>query len=147
MKEHKYKINGIEYTVVINSLEETEAQVEVNGTPYTVEILTERKKASKPIIKRPVAAATAPRQEATAPVAASSKGATGGGVIKAPLPGVIIDVVVAVGDEVKKGQKLAILEAMKMENSINSDRDGKVLEIKVQKGDSILEGTDIIIIG
>jgi len=53
---------------------------------------------------------------------------------------------VNVGDEVKRGQVLMILEAMKMENNIPSDRDGKVVAINVSKGDSVLEGTDLIVI-
>lgn len=140
MKEFKYKINGNEYTVKLNKIEEKEAEVEVNGTTYQVELLTEKKETPRPVIKRVAPAATAPK--ATPSPSAGSKGG-----IKAPLPGVILDVVVSVGDEVKRGQKVAVLEAMKMENNINSDREGKVLEVKVQKGDSILEGTDIVVIG
>jgi biotin carboxyl carrier protein len=52
-----------------------------------------------------------------------------------------------VGDTVKRGQTLIILEAMKMENNINADRDGKIIEIKVHKGDSVLEGADLVVIG
>lgn len=144
MKEYKYKINGNEYSVVINSIEDGLADIEVNGTPYKVEILTEKKKASKPAIKRPTVTAA---PVAAAPVApAASAGAQGIGV-KSPLPGVILDVCVKVGDEVKVGQKVAVLEAMKMENNINADRDGKIVAVKVNKGDSILEGSDIVIIG
>lgn len=144
MKEYKYKINGNEYSVVINSIEDGLADIEVNGTPYKVEILTEKKKASKPAIKRPTVTAA---PVAAAPVApAASAGGQGTGV-KSPLPGVILDVCVQVGDEVKVGQKVAVLEAMKMENNINADRDGKIVAVKVNKGDSILEGSDIVIIG
>ena len=144
MKEYKYKINGNEYNVVINSIEDGLADIEVNGTPYKVEILTEKKKASKPAIKHPTVTAA---PVAAAPVApAASAGAQGTGV-KSPLPGVILDVCVKVGDEVKVGQKVAVLEAMKMENNINADRDGKIVAVKVNKGDSILEGSDIVIIG
>lgn len=140
MKEYKYKINGTEYTVAINKIDDKEAELEVNGTPFNVEILTEKKKkAAAPTIKRPQPAH--PVEKVTKPAASSSKGA-----IKAPLPGVIIDVVVNVGDKVKRGQKLLVLEAMKMENNINSDKDGTVVEIKVRKGDSILEGTDLVVI-
>ena len=144
MKEYKYKINGNEYNVVINSIEDGLADIEVNGTPYKVEILTEKKKASKPAIKHPTVTAA---PVAAAPVApAASAGGQGTGV-KSPLPGVILDVYVKVGDEVKVGQKVAVLEAMKMENNINADRDGKIVAVKVNKGDSILEGSDIVIIG
>ena len=59
---------------------------------------------------------------------------------------VILTVDCKVGDKVKRGQKLFVLEAMKMENIIPSDRDGEVVEIKVNKGDSILEGADMVII-
>ncbi|OWP32587.1 acetyl-CoA carboxylase biotin carboxyl carrier protein subunit [Porphyromonas gingivalis] len=144
MKEYKYKINGNEYNVVINSIEDGLADIEVNGTPYKVEILAEKKKASKPAIKHPTVTAA---PVAAAPVApAASAGGQGTGV-KSPLPGVILDVCVKVGDEVKAGQKVAVLEAMKMENNINADRDGKIVAVKVNKGDSILEGSDIVIIG
>ena len=47
----------------------------------------------------------------------------------------------------KRGQKILVLEAMKMENNINADRDGKIVEIKVNKGDSVLEGADLVVIG
>ena len=144
MKEYKYKINGNEYNVVINSIEDGLADIEVNGTPYKVEILAEKKKASKPAIKHPTVTAA---PVAAAPVApAASAGGQGTGV-KSPLPGVILDVCVKVGDEVKVGQKVAVLEAMKMENNINADRDGKIVAVKVNKGASILEGSDIVIIG
>lgn len=76
------------------------------------------------------------------PVTSSSAGA-----VKSPLPGVILSLDCKVGDTVKRGQKIAVLEAMKMENNINADRDGKILEVKVNKGDSVLEGADIVVIG
>ena len=66
--------------------------------------------------------------------------------VKSPLPGVILEIKVNVGDAVKKGQTVVILEAMKMENSINADKDGKVTAINVKPGDSVLEGTDLVII-
>lgn len=141
MKEFKYKINDTEYKVTINSIEENKAKLEVNGTPYEVDIVSEKKAPAKPIVKRSTATPVSSPSAAPAPAKA------GGSVIKAPLPGVILDIVVKVGDEVKRGQKVAVLEAMKMENNINATHDGKVLEIKVAKGDSILEGSDIVIIG
>ena len=146
MKEYKYTINGNKYSVTIGDIEENIAHVEVNGTPYTVEM--EKAPATPKKVVRPVVAA-APAAAAAAPEPAKvSRPAGGGGKsgIKSPLPGVILQVKVNVGDQVTKGQVLMVLEAMKMENNILSDKDGKVAAINVSKGDSILEGTDLIVI-
>ena len=145
MKEYKYKINGNLYNVVIGDIEENIAHVEVNGTHYTVEMEKKPKAApaSKPVVRPAAKPAAAPA--AAAPVAKPAAGGAKSGV-KSPLPGVILDIKVNVGDEVKKGQTLIILEAMKMENSINADKDGKVTAINVSKGESVLEGTDLVII-
>ncbi|KGN75023.1 biofilm PGA synthesis protein PgaD [Porphyromonas macacae] len=145
MKEYKYKINGTEYKVQINNMDDTKAEVEVNGKAYEVELMQEPK--AKPVVKtapKPAAPASSKTTVAEAPAQSSSSAGSG---VKSPLPGVILDIKVNVGDQVKAGQPVAILEAMKMENTINADREGKILEIKVKKGDSILEGSDIVIIG
>ncbi len=141
MKQYKYKINGNLYTVVVNDIEENIARVEVNGTPYNVE-LEKPVQAPKPVV-RPAAA---PKTPTGAPVVTRPTAATSKSGIKSPLPGVILDIKVKEGELVKKGQVIAILEAMKMENNIHTDKDGKVTEIKVNRGDSVLEGTDLIII-
>ena len=143
MKEYKYKINGNLYNVVIGDIEDNIAHVEVNGTHYTVEMEKKPKAAPAPKpVARPVAKpAAAP---AAAPVAKPAASAKSG--VKSPLPGVILDIKVKEGDEVTKGQTIIILEAMKMENSINADKDGKVTAINVSKGESVLEGTDLVII-
>ena len=143
MKEYKYKINGNEYNVAVEELEGNKASVTVNGKTYQVEL----DRPAKPAVTKPVARpAAAP---AAAPVAAAPapRPAAGGAGIKAPLPGVILDIKVKVGDTVTKGQTVAILEAMKMENNINADREGQVVAINVEKGQSIAEGTDIITLG
>ncbi|MDR2622840.1 MAG: acetyl-CoA carboxylase biotin carboxyl carrier protein subunit [Dysgonamonadaceae bacterium] len=137
MKSFKYTINGSVYKVVINSIEDTIAEVEVNGTPYKVEMNKPTKK-QVVTIKRPV--------QTTTPPVARPQASAGASALKSPLPGVILDIVCKPGDTVKKGQKVMVLEAMKMENAINSDRDGVIKEIKVNKGDSVLEGADLIII-
>lgn len=143
MKEYKYKINGNVYKVAIGDIEDNIAHVEVNGTPYKVEMEKAPKAAAKPVV-RPVAKTPAP---APAPVVKPAAASTGKSGVKSPLPGVILDIKVNVGDAVKKGQTIIILEAMKMENNINADRDGKIIEIKVNKGDSVLEGADLVVIG
>ena len=160
MKEYKYKINGNEYSVAIIDLEGDKAAVEVNGVSYQVDILTEGytapapRPAAKPAAPAPAPAAApaapapapqpiAPADPAAEPAAPAGKGTA----VQSPLPGVILDIKVAVGDQVKAGQTVAILEAMKMENNINAECDGVITAIKVSKGDNILEGSDIVIIG
>ena len=160
MKEYKYKINGNEYSVAIIDLEGNTAAVEVNGVSYKVDILTEgftaapARPAAKPAVAAPApapapaAAPAAPQPIAPAAAPAAEPAPAGKGTaVQSPLPGVILDIKVAVGDSVKAGQTVAILEAMKMENSINAECDGVITAIKVAKGDNILEGSDIVIIG
>ena len=138
MKSFKYTINGNVYKVVINGIEDTIADVEVNGTPYKVEM-------NKPT-KKQVVTIKRPAQASVAPISRPQQASAGASGLKSPLPGVILDIFCKVGDTVKKGQKLMILEAMKMENVINSDRDGSIKEILINKGESVLEGADLIII-
>lgn len=142
-KEFKYTIDGAEYKVSIKEVEGQEVKLEVNGTSYTAVLPEEEKPQPKPIAK-PV---EKPASQPVAPKVVAGNGAGNGAGIKAPLPGVIIDVLVKEGDAVQRGQKVAVLEAMKMENAIESDRDGTVVAVKVKKGDSIMEGSDIVIIG
>jgi biotin carboxyl carrier protein len=78
---------------------------------------------------------------------ASPSAPKGTGSIKSPLPGVILEIFVREGDTVKIGQKLLMLEAMKMENNINADKEGRVVSIKVGKGDNVMEGDILIVIG
>lgn len=141
MKEYKYKINGNPYNVIIKDVVDNIAHVEVNGTPYKVEL--DKPAAAPKTIKRPAAA---PKTESGDPVVASAPKTTKKEGVKSPLPGVILDIKVKEGDEVKKGQTIIILEAMKMENNINAHKEGKVTAINVKNGDSVLEGTDLIII-
>ena len=139
MKEYKFKINGNEYNVAINNIEGKNADVTVNGVAYNVEL-------ENAPVAAPVAAPAAPAQAAapTAAPAAPAAAPAGGKTITSPLPGVIIDVCVKEGQAVKKGQKLAVLEAMKMENEILAECDGTVSSIMVKKGDSVLEGANIV---
>ncbi|WP_300702217.1 biotin/lipoyl-containing protein [Bacteroides sp.] len=145
MKEYKYKINGNLYKVTIGDIEENIAHVEVNGTPYNVEMDKAPKAATKPVV-RPVTNPTSPAQAPVTPITKPATPSSGKSGVKSPLPGVILEVKVNVGDTVKKGQTIIILEAMKMENNINADKDGKITAISVNKGDSVLEGTDLVII-
>ena len=131
MKEYKFKINGKEYNVAVNGIEGKIADVNVNGVNYSVELENE----VSPAVQAAPAAAPAAKEASAAP-AAAPKPAGAGKVIASPLPGVIIS-----------GQKVAVIEAMKMENEILAECDGTVTAIHVAKGDSVLEGANIVTIG
>ena len=137
MKTYKFKINGNEYNVAINSVADGIADVTVNGNHYQVEL------ADAPAA--PVAQ-VAPVQAAPVQTSAPASTSTAGKPVVSPLPGVIIAVKVNVGDSVKAGQTVAVLEAMKMENDIQAECDGTVTAVKVAKGDSVLEGAVIVTI-
>lgn len=143
MKEYKYKINGVNYTVGIGDVVDNNVHVEVNGTPYTVEL--DKAPAQKPAqAKRPAAA---PRTESGEKVIAKPAAAAGSpSAVKSPLPGTIMSFTVNVGDTVNAGDTVCVLEAMKMENDVHSNKGGVVKQILVGVGDAILEGTDIMII-
>ena len=165
MSQYKFKINGKEYEVSVNSIENGIADVTVNGTAYNVEIEAGLTQGSG---GRPAAEGTASlgtsggtvskanggveqsetssaagAASASAAKASSTKPSGAGVKVTSPLPGVIIDVCVSEGAAVKKGQKIAVIEAMKMVNDILAECDGSVSAIYVKKGDSVLEGADI----
>ena len=144
MTQYKFKINGNEYNVAINSVEGNIADVTVNGASYKVE-MENAPAVPAQAAPAPVKAAPAPTPTpAAAPAPAAPAGA--GKPVTSPLPGVIIEVSVKVGDTVKAGQQVAVLEAMKMENAIETVSAGTVTAIHVNKGDSVLEGAPIVTI-
>ena len=143
MKKFSFKINNHAYDVEVKNVEDNMAEVVVNGQAYNVEIDRQIQTTKTPKIVRteavPSTDITPSEQKTSAPSAPK-----GSGFIKSPLPGVILEITVNVGDTVKTGDKLLILEAMKMENTINSDKEGKVTAVKVKKGESVMEG-DILV--
>lgn len=145
MKAYKFKIGGNQYDVTVNGIEGKIADVTVNGVNYQVELENEVP-AAAPAAAPSAAAAPAAAAPTAAPTAAP-KPAGAGKKIGSPLPGVIISVDVKEGQAVKRGQKVAVIEAMKMENEILAECDGTITAIHVSKGDSVLEGADIVTIG
>lgn len=139
MKEYKYKVDGKEYTVAIGEFEENIVTVTVNGIDYVVETEKEPEPEKKPVVK----VAAQPAQEGDAPAGGSVNTAN---ALKAPLPGVITDIKVAVGDEVKAGDTVIVLEAMKMANNLEAEKDGKVTAICVKMGESVMEDTPLVVI-
>lgn len=148
-KEYKYKINGTKYTVAVGDVVNNEVIVEVNGAPYKVELEdgTSTPVISKPAIsqsgKTPSAQVSAAPQKKVEAVAAPTGKSS---AVKSPLPGTILSFTVKVGDTVKAGDTVCVLEAMKMENDVHTTIGGTVKQILVNTGDAILEGSEIMII-
>lgn len=122
MRIYKVKVNGKTFEVKILSVSETE--------PLEVET-----------VKATPAAKTA------APAPAASTAPVSGKPVESPMQGTILDVKVKVGDEVKAGDTLLILEAMKLENEIKAPSNGKVLEIRVQKGATVNSKDVLVVLG
>lgn len=146
MKKYKFTINGNQYEADILSVEDNIAEIEINGSHYRVEVEKSIQSTKTPKLLRSSAVPSTDTHPSMAKTSIPSS-ARGGGNIKAPLPGVILDVHVKEGDHIKFGQKLITLEAMKMENRIDSDKEGRVVSLKVSKGDSVMEGDILITIG
>ncbi len=144
MKNFKITLNNNTYDVNILSFENTKVKVEVNGKPYDVGIERQEAAGKTPTLVREKAASSGGDSTKSTALTSSPSEKKGAGVIKAPLPGTILKVFVKVGDEVKVGTNLLTWEAMKMENNLTSDREGKIKTLKVKPGDNILEG-DILI--
>lgn len=143
MKKYSFSINGNKYEVGIKDMEENIASIEVNGTPYDVEIHQEVKKVSTSKTPKLV------RQEVkTKPGEGHiiKKEGAGGFVVEAPLPGSIFKLLVKEGDTVKRGDVLLVVEAMKMENNIMAEKDGVIQNIKVRQGDSVLQNDTLMVI-
>lgn len=141
MKTYKFKIGGNDYEVEIGKIEGKTADVTVNGVSYQVEMENAPAAPAAPVAAAPAAPAVPSAQAAPAPAA---QPAGEGRSVTSPLPGVIIEVSVKEGQAVKAGQKVAVLEAMKMENEIAAPADGVVTSIRVSKGDSLQEGDEIM---
>ena len=145
MKKFKFTIKGNQYDVDILNIEDNNAEVQVNGNIYNVEVDKNIQQTKTPILVRTPAVPSTDVGKSTQKTS-SPMAPKGGGTVKAPLPGAILNVHVKVGDKVIMGQRLITLEAMKMENNIDSDKEGKVSAIKVKKGDSVMEGDVLVVI-
>lgn len=141
MKKYSFSISGHKYEVEINDIEGKIANISVNGTEYEVEIDDEKvtKKISK--VKTPFLKRTSV-SDAVEGKSVKTKTSDGNNLIKisAPLPGSIVKVNVSVGDTVKAGDCLLLMEAMKMENKVSAEKGGVIKSVKVNAGDTVLQG-------
>ena len=141
-KEYKYTINGNQYEVIIGDIAENTATVTVNGEEYKVEMEPEPVEEKKVVVRKPVAAESSDNSEnseATANINTNN-------AIKAPLPGVITEICVNVGDEVNVGDTVLVLEAMKMANNIEAEKAGKITAICVKPGQTVMEDDALVVI-
>ena len=146
MAKYQYTVEGTDYEVEILEVEDNIAKVTVNGAAFEVEL----KQALKPT-SRPIKQVTAPAPKpaaapAQAPTAAPAATPAAGAKIEAPLPGTITDIKVKVGDKVKAGDTILVLEAMKMQNNIEAENDGEITSVMVKIGDSVMEGSLLVTI-
>ena len=144
MKKFKFTISGKPYEVEVQDIEGNLATVNVNGTEYKVEMEEQAAPVVAPVA-RPAAKPAATQTQAAAPRPAAAGGA--GYKMAAPLPGTIMQIFVKQGDAVKKGDKLLMYEAMKMENNLLAETDGTITAINCRQGDNVLQGDVLIVIG
>lgn len=137
MKKFKFTISGNSYEVEVKEFEENTVVVEVNGTSYNVEVHREVKKTKTPTLVRAEV-----KNDGKENIERKERGTAA--PVTAPLPGTIMEVYVKAGDVVKKGQKLIMMEAMKMENHVLSEKDGVVETVKVSAGSTVLQG-DVLV--
>lgn len=152
MNKFQYRVQGADYDVEIEELEGNVAKVLVNGIEFEVELKQPINPAhairKKKEVVQPAQPATQPAVHASkaAPATAQPAAAGSGFAVKAPLPGTITSVNVKVGDTVKEGYTVVVLEAMKMQNNIESEYSGTVTSISVNQGDSVMEGSVLLTI-
>jgi glutaconyl-CoA/methylmalonyl-CoA decarboxylase subunit gamma len=139
MKNYKFTIGGNAYQVDIINFESNIIQLEVNGTRYSVELEKEVQASKTPVLVR-TSVPTPTRSESKIKKNISSSATP----VKSPLPGTILNVQVKEGDEVKVGQVLIVMEAMKMENNVLAEKEGKVTLVKVKSGDAVLQNDTLL---
>ncbi|MGV6844900.1 MAG: biotin/lipoyl-containing protein [Lutibacter sp.] len=131
MKNFKFKIHNNNYYVKIKSHDKNNITLEVNGTPYEVLMEQEIKKPKTPTLVRSAARRPAEPLKVN-PGAKKTK-------VLSPIPGVILSIDVKIGDQINAGDRLLVLEAMKMENNITAEKSGKISAIHVTKGQQVLQ--------
>lgn len=144
MRRYDLTVNDKTFSILVRSFAADRAEMEINGTLYNVHVdsvLTEgepRGRLMRSLDRAPAPAPAAPRATASP---------TGGGSLLAPIPGQILEVFVKEGDEVTLGQPVLKMEAMKMENVINAHVAGVVGAVRVNAGDAVSQGQELIVIG
>ena len=139
MKSYDFKVNGQSFTARIIEYTDTKVIVDLNGDNYEVEMTSETSAAPIAALA-PQRPAPTPRNKVKKPQSPPMTGTSGPGAVTAPIPGVVKQIMVSVGDQVKNDTVVLLLEAMKMENQITAGVDGTITQIAVDLGDSVDDG-------
>lgn len=140
MSTFKYTIDGKEYNVEIGEVNDTTASVTVNGETFSVEM----EKPAEPEKKKPVLGQQ--NSDSAETETTSTANVNTNNALRAPLPGVVTEIKVEVGQEVSAGDTLVVLEAMKMANNLEAEKSGKVTAICVKVGESVMEDTPLVVV-
>ncbi len=140
MSTFKYTIDGKEYNVEIGEVNDTVANVTVNGETFSVEM----EKPAEPEKKKPVLGQS--KSDDAETETTSTANINTNNALRAPLPGVVTEIKVEVGQEVSAGDTLVVLEAMKMANNLEAEKSGKVTAICVKVGESVMEDTPLVVV-
>ena len=132
MKEYKYTISGKEYAVTVGERKDGVTAVTVNGETYDVMLVPEPVKEKKVVVSAPAAKPQSGEKDDLQDA------------LRSPLPGTIVDIPAKVGQDIKEGDTLVVLEAMKMNNNLTAERDGKVKAILVSEGEAVKENTPLV---
>ena len=136
MKTFNFIIRGTEYEVEIKSLEDSIAKIDVNGTLYNVELQQKTKTSKTPVLMR--------KPVVLPPGSEQIKKQSGTHKVKAPLPGNIMKIFVKEGDKIGIDDNLLIYEAMKMENTLKSEKAGTIKSVHIKEGDAVLQDALLI---
>jgi glutaconyl-CoA/methylmalonyl-CoA decarboxylase subunit gamma len=148
MSKYQYKVQGVDYNVDIQEVEGNIAKVSVNGIPFEVELKQTIHTTPRPQhvhLESNKPAAVPVQQEQEKPIVVVPTGS--GTPVSSPLPGTITEIKVKVGDVVKEGEVVIVLEAMKMQNNIEAEVSGTITSISVNNGDTVMEGAALLTIG
>ena len=150
MNKYQYKVQGVDYDVEIEEVEGNVAKVNVNGIRFDVELkqpINPSSTLKKVHVEAPKPVARPAAIPEKAPAADKPMAPGTGSPVKAPLPGTITELKVNVGDKVNTGDVVLVLEAMKMQNNIESEFSGTVTSSTVKQGETVMEGTVLMTIG
>jgi len=145
--QYQLKIGAQDFAVEVSEQNAGTLRVSVNGTPYDVIVRQTTASAPRTMSAEPARHPAADIETVAAAAGSAPPQPSGDGAVLAPIPGLILEIKVRVGDMVQAGQAVAVMEAMKMENNLTANLSGVVKEILVQKGSEVATGDVILRIG